>query len=112
MSALPRPPIFRFTLTPESIYRTDSGIPPETPPTKPTNGNYCFRVSNELKRSSSDEELTKFIGYSQDISIVEKVEKTCKRHSGRTSGTECTPPRLYFIGAHPKCDGRVEVEKP
>ena len=111
MSTIPRNlTIFRFNS--DTIYKTDSGNPPATPPPKVQSGGYCFRVSNELKRSSSEEELSRFVGYSQDMSIVEKVEKTCKRHAGKTSGTECTAPKLYFIGSHPKCDGRVEVERP
>lgn len=111
MSTIPRTPTtFRFNS--DTIYKTDSGNPPATPPNKPKFGGYCFRVTNELKRSSSEEEISKFIGYGQDISIVDKVEKTCKRHAGARAGTECTAAKLYFIGAHPKCDGRVEIEKP
>lgn len=111
MSAIPRNiTISRFNS--DTIYKTDAGNPPATPPNKPKFGGYCLRVTNELKRSSSEEEISKFIGYSQDISIVEKVEKTCKRHASARTGTECTATKLYFIGAHPKCDGRVVVEKP
>ena len=102
---------FRLTGQPFQIYdipRVDNNEPPHKPPPPVRNGDYCFRAQAELV-DASDNELMKFTGYDKDFGITDKVENVCKVHEKNNHG-KCTNVKMFFIGAHPKCNGQIEVE--
>jgi len=87
----------------------DSGLPPAKIPQCSGSGNYCFRVTQEYVDHHDNIERI-FTGYDDDFSIVDKVQEHCDLHKKKMGRGECGDSKLYFIGPHPKCDGRVEVD--
>ena len=96
----------------DKLYRTDSGIPPKPISASTKSGSYCMRATARLENADGSEDyIAEFIGYSQNSEITKKVEEACNRYSARVGNTKCSGVKLFFIGAHPKCDGRVECKK-
>lgn len=94
---------------PFAIYdlpRIDNGSPPHKPPPSKGFGSYCFRAATNL--NDGDQELMRFVGYDADFNITDKVEQMCKLHEKRGHG-KCGTMKLTFIGAHPKCNGTIDV---
>ena len=109
---MPTGAAYSIRLNLDNLYKTDSGIPPR-PVTPPKNhGNYCMRATARLEHSDGSEGyLAEFTGYSHTSDITKKVEEACKRYSNKVGKTKCSDVKLFFIGAHPKCDGRIECIK-
>ena len=89
--------------------RLDSSNPPNKPPPSVGHGGYCFKVEQEYHNSDGSVNR-KFIGYDDNYDIVQKVETYCSAHAKREGSGGGSKARLFFLGSHPKCDGRVEVE--
>ena len=90
---------------PINQYKTDSGNPPHTPPSKARSGNYCFKA--ETHAELNGEEKLYVYGYSPDFDIASKVDEICER--SRQPRERCQNTRLSFIGEHPECNGEVKT---
>ena len=104
-------PSSKVRLNLDKLYRTDTGLPPKPTPPSVGSGSYCMRAVARLENTAGGEYIADFVGYSHDFDITEKVEEACKRHASRVSNSKCSDVKLFFIGAHPKCDGRIEFQK-
>ena len=90
------------------IPRTSGGNPPNRPAPPRVNGDYCFRAQAQLYQNG--EEAVTFTGYDKDLSIVDNVQNVCERFKEKRDGTaECTDAKLFFMGAHPRCNGEIDV---
>ena len=89
--------------------RVSPGSPGDTPPPPKSSGDYCFRAEGAYVVGRV--ETMKFVGYSKDFDIVDKVQQYCARHKDNIKYGQCKDVKLFFMGSHPKCDGRVESEK-
>ncbi len=92
-----------------SLSKTSNGNPPiKHLPPKGT-GDYCFRAQTQLYRDG--EEIVRFTGYDKNVSIVDDVQKICEKFKKNRDGKlECTDIKLFFMGAHPKCNGEIVVD--
>ena len=97
----------RFSI--DDIYSTEGSEPPNKPPPPKQSGDYCFRA--ETSFSIGKVTTYKYVGYSRDFSISNDVMDHCMKHKNNLKYGNCSDVKLAFIGAHPKCDGRVEQEK-
>ena len=94
----PTAPAPRFNL------RTESGMPPSKPPSKPGSGNYCLRASTEI--TVNGEKVYDIIGYSEDVNIAQEVTEFCERKVDNMSQVgECMATRLFFLGPRRNCHG-------
>lgn len=89
--------------------RVSPGSPGDTPPPPKSSGDYCFRAEGAY--AIGKVETMKFVGYSKEFDIIEKVQEYCARHKDNIKYGQCKDVKLFFMGSHPKCDGRVESEK-
>lgn len=89
--------------------KTSGGNPPNKPSPPKGSGDYCFRAQAQLYQDG--EEAVTFTGYDKDFSIIDNVEKVCEKYKEKRDGTlECTNAKLFFIGAHPRCNGQIDVD--
>ena len=92
----------------EKHFKTENGEPPGVISSPPTIGNYCFRVTTSLE--NSDSKMREYVGYDDNIGIVEKVENMCSKDEQRFCDTKCAKSRLAFVQDVPNCDGHVDIK--
>ena len=95
----------RFTLNDDA--KLDSGEPPENIDNQRTMGNYCFRVTTTLDKEK--DKIREYVGWDDNIGIVEKVEKMCGNDEQIFSDSKCTRSRLSFVRDVQHCDGHVDI---
>ena len=89
--------------------KTSGGNPPNKQIPKKISGDYCFRAETKLYHDG--EEAIRVTGYDKDFSIVKNVTDACEKLKKQRDGNvECSPTKLYFIGSHPKCYGKIDVD--
>jgi hypothetical protein len=60
-----------------------------------------------MVNQETNNELSEFIGFGEDMSIVDKVSGYCERTRSDDPKRVCNPTKLTFIGQSEMCDGRV-----
>jgi hypothetical protein len=70
-------------------------------------GKYCWKATVESKDKESGKPDKIFIGYSQNMNIVERTKGACDRH--KKSGTACGEPELAMKGG--ECDEVIFMKK-
>lgn len=96
-----------FTLNDEYV-KTDNGEPPDNTNGPPSIGNYCFRVTTTLNKET--DKMREYVGYDDNISIVEKVERFCANDKQLYCDTKCSRSKLSFVHDVPNCDGHVDIK--
>ena len=96
-----------LTLNDEHV-KTDSGEPPDFMDNEPTTGNYCFRVTTTLDKEK--DKIREYVGWDDNIGIVEKVEKLCANDEQIYCDTKCARSRLSFVHDVQHCDGHVDIK--
>lgn len=87
--------------------KVDHTEPPGKPPKLPKFGSYCFRAYTNMVNQETNHELSEFIGFDENMGIVDKVTKYCERTRSDDPNRKCNPTKLTFIGQSEMCDGRV-----